>query len=419
MASRADDQRPGGPSPLLTAALVLAVAATVGAFLTDDARYLRAAVVAAAWAFAAAAFVAVRRRGEQQAVLLRETELRRAYERELDLEAAARREFELELENDLRRRAEAAVQDDLGDLRADIAALDRVREELGRAAAGNPAELAALRTELESLGALRDDIASLSSLRGDLTALASLRHDVAALGALRADLGQLAELRADVSRLRTEIVEQLNGELLVERISMRTQATRKPAESSPTAPPSGLDVVWEAEPPARELSSGWSTFRLDDPGPTSEYEIVRPVTVEPRTQTFPLQPAPPEPEPARSPLQWLADRSLLDPEEVQAARHARHAAANPQLSAAVPAAAAPEDPAQPIPYRRRRTDAPPGPTLPPYADRPDPAPVTDGHARLAEILAENGGTAPSGRRRRRYREDDEPDDVLSRVLREQ
>jgi hypothetical protein len=37
--------------------------------------------------------------------------------------------------------------------------------------------------------------------------------------------------------------------------------------------------------------------------------------------------------------------------------------------------------------------------------------------RVAEILAENG-VSPSGtpRRRRRYREDDDPDDVLARVL---
>jgi hypothetical protein len=37
--------------------------------------------------------------------------------------------------------------------------------------------------------------------------------------------------------------------------------------------------------------------------------------------------------------------------------------------------------------------------------------------RLADILAENGAGPPSGgRRRRRYRDEDEPDDVLARVL---
>jgi hypothetical protein len=47
------------------------------------------------------------------------------------------------------------------------------------------------------------------------------------------------------------------------------------------------------------------------------------------------------------------------------------------------------------------------------------APAAEGGADkgLAEILAENG-VSPStgGRRRRRYREGDEPDDVLARVL---
>jgi hypothetical protein len=38
--------------------------------------------------------------------------------------------------------------------------------------------------------------------------------------------------------------------------------------------------------------------------------------------------------------------------------------------------------------------------------------------RLADILAENAVEPPSGgRRRRRYRDEDEPDDVLARVLR--
>ncbi len=48
--------------------------------------------------------------------------------------------------------------------------------------------------------------------------------------------------------------------------------------------------------------------------------------------------------------------------------------------------------------------------------RSGPAPAED-DGRLAEILAENG-VSPStgGRRRRRYREDGEPDDVLARVL---
>jgi hypothetical protein len=48
---------------------------------------------------------------------------------------------------------------------------------------------------------------------------------------------------------------------------------------------------------------------------------------------------------------------------------------------------------------------------------PRPAGGPDSDSRLAEILAENG-VSPStgGRRRHRYREEGEPDDVLARVL---
>jgi hypothetical protein len=55
-------------------------------------------------------------------------------------------------------------------------------------------------------------------------------------------------------------------------------------------------------------------------------------------------------------------------------------------------------------------------------ERPAPAPASpfpaDTNPQLAEILAKSGVTPPSGgRRRRRYRDEDQPaDDVLSRVL---
>jgi hypothetical protein len=114
--------------------------------------------------------------------------------------------------------------------------------------------------------------------------------------------------------------------------------------------------------------------------------------------------APPPVEPTPSPLEWLAARSLLD-------------------DAPSPAASRPE-----VPPRRRRSDdeAPPAvdPASAPTAQRPvAPPPVrvdtgeaTRGH-RVADILAENGVSPPTGsRRRRRYRDEDEGDDVLARVL---
>jgi hypothetical protein len=402
MRPRPDDEvswAHGSRSLLLTGAIALAVIATAAAFLTSDPRLLRGAVVLAAWGAVAATVVAVRRRAEKEAVLAREAELCRAYERELDLEAAARREFELELENELRHRTEDEVEQELGYLRQNITALDRVREEVAR------------------LGSFAGDLSSLASLRAEITSLSALRNDVSGLAALRDDLGQLGELRADLGRMRAEIIEQLNGEMLVERIVMRTQATRRSTEP---------------EPPSREVTGGWAAVRLDDPGPTREYEQVRPVT---------------------SP--------------------SRHVAADPQLSGRPqPAASAgstvgstaesnPFAQVRPVPYRRRRTDEPDGldggpptdpaeaittlrplpsppprplasppprplasPPPPPYPQQDrfppaDPAPETDGHARLAEILAESGARPPSGRRRRRYREDGEPDDVLARVLGQQ
>jgi hypothetical protein len=137
--------------------------------------------------------------------------------------------------------------------------------------------------------------------------------------------------------------------------------------------------------------------------------------------TTPVSPPPlPAPEPLPSPLEWLAARSLIDVE---------------------PTSFRPEVP----PRRRRGDDAAPDPAAAPTAQRPAvpanppiriddrgghrvavPAdPPADGRSgppsqekRLADILAENG-VSPSagGRRRRRYRDEDEPDDVLARVLR--
>jgi hypothetical protein len=379
MPSRPDDEvsRAGvGRSALLAVGVTLAVIATGAAFLVDDPRVLKAAVVLAAWGGVAATVVAVRRRAEHQAVLAREADLRRGYERELDLEAAARREFELELENDLQHRTEQAVHEELGYLRADIAALDRVREEVAR------------------VSALAGDLSSLSGLRAELAALSTTRRigDDAALDAIRGDLGQLAELRADLGRLRAEIVEQFSGEMLVERIVMRTQAARKPAE----APPPAISPGWADEPLSRELTAGWQSFRLDAPGPTREYEHVRPVS------------SPAAPPPAAS-----------------------------YAVEGTPTAENPFVPVRPVPYRRRHTDesAPwtdrgeavtterplsaPGSSYP-RIDHPaaPSAPETDGHARLSEILAESGAPPSGGRRRRRYREEGEPDDVLARVLRD-
>jgi hypothetical protein len=304
MPSRQDDEvawrsrEAAGPGPVrrslaMVAGLILVVAATAGAFLTDDARYLRLAVLAAAWAYLAAVLLAGRHRGEQPLV------------------AGERRS---------RRMQQGGLDEpvDLGDLRAGLASLADVRADLG--------ELAALRAEV---------------------------------AALRADVS------ADLGRLRDELAEQLDGEMLVERIVMRTQNTRLTADLEPA-------------------------FRVDGPATGWSEEAAVPAAG-PSTAAFSLaaQLPPPAPDPARP-------RSTGGPAQDERPLPAREPVAGPA-----------HDP----------TKAP-DPLTGPWRDPLEGAPGEPaGHVRLAEILATNAVMpAETPRRRHRYREDDEPDDVLARVL---
>ena len=260
-----DDVAPRAAVPrsrilILAGGFALAAVATLAVFLTDNPQYLRVAVVAVAWAFVLATFAAGRRTTDRVAAAAREAELRRAYALELDREVAARREYELELEHDLRREAEDTMRFELDALRGDIA------------------ELSGLRDEVVRVSELRGDLAALSGLREDVARVAALRDDVAALMSMRQELGQLAELRADMGRLRVELTEQLSSEMLVERIVMRTQASRLPAEPTRSDGGAGRTLdgsSWADDVPPRELTGGWPAVRLDDPRETQHFEQVR------------------------------------------------------------------------------------------------------------------------------------------------
>ncbi|WP_091444812.1 DUF6779 domain-containing protein [Geodermatophilus poikilotrophus] len=394
--------RPSGPGTAalrtvgLAGGFCLSVAATVAVLLTEDPQVLRLAVVAAAWAFVLAALVASRRTADgapvdgaaraaveradlERTAAEREAELRLAYELELEREVAARREHELRVENDLRRTAEQSMR----------------------------TELEALRTELAQVAELRRDLTGLAELRRDVAGLAELRRDVAGLAELRTalaglDLTGLAELRTDVGRLRSELTEQLSGEMLVERVMLRTQSTRTaPAAPEPTALPTVEADGWDR--PASEPTAAWPAVRADEPAPgTRRLEEVR---VEPRPT------APPQP------LDWLARRSLLDvppptpqPEPEPEWRRRR-------TDDLLPGAPLAGQLTVERPVARRERPPVPGPAAPaPVAAAPAPA-EEDSARRPAELVAESGLTPPSGgRRRRRYREDGESDDVLARVL---
>ncbi|WP_346621489.1 DUF6779 domain-containing protein [Blastococcus montanus] len=425
--------RPSGGSRTLLQAggFVLAVGATLAVFLTENAQLLRIAVVAVAWAFVLATVALGRRDADRVRAAAREAELRRAYELELEREVAARREYELELENELRRETEGSMREELDALRGDIASLTDLRDEVAR------------------VSALRGDIAALGGLRDEVARVAALRDDVLALTGMREELGQLAALREDMGRLRAELAEQLSSEMLVERIVMRTQASRVPGEAGRLdGPPRTLDAggSWSEESPPRELTGGWPAIRLDEPRPTQQFEQVRTSTwsaaTPPAAAAVPVPPPPARPAAARPvPRARPAPAAPRPPVPPAFDRHDRAAAHedDPYLGSARSwrTAAEPPSPA-PVPVddgpRRRRTDddAPvrpvPGefaattqhPAAPPAWAAPQPAEAgsgPDATDRLARILAENGVSPSSGgRRRRRYREDGESDDVLARVL---
>jgi hypothetical protein len=250
------DPRPRAPRTgtlIQTGGFLLAAAATLVVLLTDNPQLLKVAVVAVAWAFVIATFAAGRRGTDRLAAAVRERELRRTYELELEREVAARHEYELELENELRRETEDSMRYELEALRGEMAALSGLREEVAR------------------VSALREDIAGLAALRDEVARVAALRDDVAALNSMRHELGQLAELRADMGQLRAELTEQLSSEMLVERIVMRTQASRLTAE----APRFEAAPTWTDDVPPRELTGGWPAIRLDEPRETQQFEQVR------------------------------------------------------------------------------------------------------------------------------------------------
>jgi hypothetical protein len=396
----------------LAVGFVLAVVATVVVFITDDPQVLRLAVVGAAWAFVLAALVTARRggaaadRGDVVAVerepAQHEAELRPAHE--LELEAAARRELELRVENDVRRETERAVRADLEALRGELAGVAELRRDVARVAE------------------LRSDVAGLSELRRDVARLAELRTDLDRLADLRTGLAQLAELRADVGRLRAELTEQLSGEMLVERILLRTQSTRT-APATAEAPAARSIDAGRAEA-APELTAARPVIGLEDlpgGGATRQFAEVRvgsPAPERPAPGTAVAPPPPP-------PLDRLAERFLVEPDEAASTRRSRHSAAEaPEPPRDRPATRTPVGATASAEPRRRHTDDPYRPVAPaeqPTEQRPavgqEAAPDAGaGSSRLAEILAANGAAPSGGRRRRRYRDDDEPDDVLARVL---
>ncbi|MEB3021605.1 DUF6779 domain-containing protein [[Mycobacterium] crassicus] len=118
-------RRPGWT--LMTALLILAIAASSALVFTSRVELLKLAVIVALWAAVAAAFVSVIYRRQSDVDQARARDLKLVYDLQLDREISARREYELTVESQLRRelaselRAQAA--DEVAALRTELSAL--------------------------------------------------------------------------------------------------------------------------------------------------------------------------------------------------------------------------------------------------------------------------------------------------------
>jgi hypothetical protein len=383
------EPRPAANRAWLVVGLLLAAGGTAAAFSTDDARYLRVALLAVCWAFVVAALAAGNRRADQVAAAAREAELRHAYDLELQREVTARHQFEAELEGRLRREAESAVH----------------------------GELAQLRATLAGLGDLRADLAGLGQLRSEVAALTGIRGELRGLDQLRVELGGLGELRTELGQIRSELSEQLSGELLVERMVMRAQSVRGPAQPAPETAGRVLDggTAWDSPP----LTAGWDVDRWSE------------------TRVVPAEPVEPVAQPAAGDDPPATTGSFAfepTPEPVADAGSGYDSSRYDALlfGTSTPAGASSYDPPSDDPpwsssstgstaYGSRHDASGYGSDAT-AASTDDPvraaAPEPSGHARLEQILAESGVAAPTGARsrRRRHRDDDATDDVLARVL---
>ncbi|MCZ2836264.1 DUF6779 domain-containing protein [Modestobacter sp. VKM Ac-2985] len=378
----------------LGVALLLAVPATAAAFLTEDPLYLRVALLAVAWAFVIAAFLAGSRRADRTAATAREAELRHAYDLELAREVTARHEHAAQLESRLRREAEQAISTELGRLRTDLAAL--------------------------------------TELRGELSGLEQLRTELAGLGELRSDLG----------RMRSELSEQLSGELLIERMVMRAQSVRGPAQVADGgrtvegAPPVWETSVWTSSTtgPGASAGSGQElpvavAEGLDVPAPS--ISTAAPWAAEDRAFALPEESSsrhrPPSPlewlveeavlepwvEPSpKSPLAWLGEKALLDaagrpPAEVPVVPlPSRPPLPEPVLRVPEPVLPEPE-PALPVPEPALPV---PEPVLRVPEPDPEPAPrVPEPALRVSDLVA--AMSDPLEPPRRRHRRAAEPDEA--------
>ena len=159
--TRAPGGRRGRQGPLQVAAGVVAFVAVVGSVVvafTDDARFLKLALVAVLWVTVGALFFVEQMRRRAETAVARTADLRVVYELELEREVRARQEHELATEREVRERVSAEVRSEgrieLDELREELKAL---RENLSLLFSGDLlVERVALRAESTRLRSLTD-----------------------------------------------------------------------------------------------------------------------------------------------------------------------------------------------------------------------------------------------------------------------
>ncbi|BBX19997.1 hypothetical protein MDUV_48570 [Mycolicibacterium duvalii] len=112
---------------MLTVLLVLAIGASSALVFTNRVELLKLAVILALWAAVVAAFVSVIYRRQSDSDQAKVRDLKLVYDLQLEREISARREYELTVEAHLRRELAAELReqsaDEVGALRAELAAL--------------------------------------------------------------------------------------------------------------------------------------------------------------------------------------------------------------------------------------------------------------------------------------------------------
>ncbi|USX49738.1 DUF6779 domain-containing protein [Lentzea sp. HUAS12] len=338
-----EDHGRGSGRLLLVAALALALVAAAVLVLSDSARMLRLAVVAALWAALVGAFLAAKYRKQVTERDDEVADLQSVYELELEREVAARREYELEIESETRKRIEEESRADIEALRADLHAL---RDNLQALLGGDVlVERVALRAESTRLR-------SLSSEAARLTAGADQRI-------INAKPAITASPSAEKPSERTELIERVAHDAKVQpprREPARPEPVRpEPSRTSPRPQPAVVrrePVKVQKQEPARPqarpgAAAASVSARLGNAAAPQVPQKAQPPKVAPPTvKATPVQaqvhrtervqrpaqppvraevPARPEPVKAAEPRKpRVAERTeMIDPKSLQAAGRRR------------------------------------------------------------------------------------------------